>query len=131
VSRDTATQVWTVGHSTHTLEAFVALLLARDIAQVADIRTVPTSRRLPHFDVDALAQSLPEFGVAYVHLARLGGWRHPAAGSPNVAWRNLSFRGYADYAMGEEFAGRTCAASPTGRGTTHGDDAFGGTVVAL
>jgi uncharacterized protein (DUF488 family) len=97
-------KVWTVGHSTHPLDAFVALLVAHDIAQVADIRTVPRSRRHPHFDTDALARSLPERGVAYVHLPRLGGWRHANADSPHDAWRNLSFRGYADYAMGEEFA---------------------------
>jgi uncharacterized protein (DUF488 family) len=97
-------KVWTVGHSTQSLDAFVALLAACDIAQVADIRTVPRSRRQPQFDTDALARSLPERGVAYVHLPRLGGWRHANADSPNDAWRNLSFRGYADYAMGEEFA---------------------------
>jgi uncharacterized protein (DUF488 family) len=97
-------KVWTVGHSTHPLDAFVALLIAHDIAQVADIRTVPRSRRHPHFDSDALARSLPERGVAYVHLSSLGGWRDANSDSPNGAWRNLSFRGYADYAMGEEFA---------------------------
>ena len=97
-------QVWTIGHSTHLLDAFVALLVAHDIAQLADIRTVPKSRRHPHFHTDALARSLPERGVAYAHLPRLGGWRHAAADSPNGAWRNASFRGYADYAMGEEFA---------------------------
>jgi uncharacterized protein (DUF488 family) len=99
-----ATQVWTIGHSTHQIDAFVALLVAHHIAQLADIRTVPKSRRHPHFHTDALARSLPERGVAYAHLPRLGGWRHAAADSPNDAWRNLSFRGYADYAMGEEFA---------------------------
>ena len=97
-------RVWTVGHSTHSIDAFVALLVAHDIAQVADIRTVPKSRRHPHFHTDALARSLPERGLAYVHLLRLGGWRHADAESPNRAWRNLSFRGYADYAMGDEFA---------------------------
>lgn len=97
-------KVWTVGHSTHPLETFVALLVAYDIAQVADIRTVPRSRRHPQFDTDALARSLPERGVAYVHLPRLGGWRHARPDSPNGAWRNPSFRGYADYATGEEFA---------------------------
>jgi uncharacterized protein (DUF488 family) len=95
--------VWTVGHSTHSIDAFVALLVAHEIAQVVDIRTVPKSRRHPHFNADALAASLPERGVAYVHLARLGGWRRAATYSPNAAWRNASFRGYADYAMGEEF----------------------------
>jgi uncharacterized protein (DUF488 family) len=97
-------QVWTIGHSTHLLDAFVALLVAHDIAQLADIRTVPKSRRHPHFHTDTLARSLPERGVSYAHLPRLGGWRHAAADSPNGAWRNASFRGYADYAMGEEFA---------------------------
>jgi uncharacterized protein (DUF488 family) len=96
--------LWTVGHSTHSLDAFVGLLEAHQIAQVADIRTVPRSRRSPQFDTDALAVSLPERGVAYVHLARLGGWRHASSDSPNDAWRNVSFRGYADYAMGEAFA---------------------------
>ncbi len=97
-------KVWSVGHSTHSLNAFVALLVAHDIAQVGDIRAVPRSRRHPHFDTDALARSLPERGVAYVHLPRLGGWRRPKADSRNGAWRNRSFRGYADYAMNEEFA---------------------------
>ena len=97
-------RVWSVGHSTHSVDAFVALLVAYDIAQVADVRTVPKSRHHPHFHTDALARSLPARGVAYVHLPRLGGWRHAAAESPNGAWRNLSFRGYADYAMGDEFA---------------------------
>jgi uncharacterized protein (DUF488 family) len=99
-----AMQVWTIGHSTHPIDAFVALLVAHDIAQVADIRTVPKSRRHPHFHTDALARSLQERGVAYAHLPRLGGWRRPEADSPNGAWRSLSFRGYADYAMGREFA---------------------------
>jgi uncharacterized protein (DUF488 family) len=96
--------VWTVGHSTHSMDALVELLAEHEIAQVADIRTVPRSRRNPHFDTSALAASLPEHGVAYAHVARLGGWRHPRRDSPNGAWRNPSFRGYADYAMGEEFA---------------------------
>jgi uncharacterized protein (DUF488 family) len=97
-------KVWTIGHSTHAPDQFVDLLLARDIAQVADIRTVPKSRRHPHFNADALARSLAERGLAYQHLARLGGWRQADPDSRNGAWRNLSFRGYADYALGEEFA---------------------------
>jgi uncharacterized protein (DUF488 family) len=97
-------KIWTVGHSTHSFDAFVALLARHGIALLADIRSVPKSRRHPHFDTDALARSLPDRGVTYVHLPRLGGWRHPAANSPNGAWRNESFRGYADYAMGDEFA---------------------------
>lgn len=97
-------QVWTIGHSTHAIDAFLALLVSHDIAQVADVRTVPQSRRHPQFRTDALARSLPERGVEYAHLPRLGGWRRASADSSNGAWRNLSFRGYADYAMGDEFA---------------------------
>ena len=97
-------KIWTVGHSTHSFEAFVELLTEHGIALLADIRTVPKSRRHPHFDTDALALSLPDRGLAYVHLPRLGGWRRATADSPNGGWRNKSFRGYADYAMSDEFA---------------------------
>jgi uncharacterized protein (DUF488 family) len=102
VSRGAPT-VWTIGHSTHPFERFVALLVAHEIAQVVDVRRVPKSRRYPHFEGDALSRALPESGVAYVHLPRLGGWRPAREDSPNGAWRNRSFRGYADYAMSEEF----------------------------
>jgi uncharacterized protein (DUF488 family) len=95
--------VWTIGHSTHSFEEFVRLLAMHDISLLADIRTVPKSRRHPHFNAEALAQSLPGRGVTYVELPRLGGWRRPAPDSPNGAWRNLSFRGYADYAMSDDF----------------------------
>ena len=94
----------TVGHSTHTFEAFVQLLAMHDISLLADIRTVPKSRRQPHFHAEALARSLPARGVTYVELPRLGGWRRATSDSPNDAWRNLSFRGYADYAMGGDFS---------------------------
>jgi uncharacterized protein (DUF488 family) len=96
--------VWSVGHSTHTLDRFAELLAAHAIALVADVRTVPSSQRHPQFRSDSLARTLPDRGVAYVHLPQLGGWRRAAADSPNRGWRNLSFRGYADYAMGDEFA---------------------------
>jgi uncharacterized protein (DUF488 family) len=65
---------------------------------------VPKSRRQPHFDAKALALSLPAAGLEYIHVARLGGFRRTAESSPNTGWRNLSFRGYADYALTEEFA---------------------------
>ncbi len=97
-------KIWTVGHSTHSFDEFVALLAQHGITLVADIRAVPKSRRHPHFQADALARNLPDRGVAYRHLPRLGGWRRAEADSPNGAWRNDSFRGYADYAMGSEFA---------------------------
>jgi uncharacterized protein (DUF488 family) len=96
--------VWTVGHSTHALDRFVELLAANGVTGVVDIRSVPRSRRHGHFDTEALARTLPARGVAYTHLARLGGWRRAAATSPNGGWRNRSFRGYADHALTDEFA---------------------------
>ncbi|KGI66882.1 DUF488 domain-containing protein [Mycolicibacterium rufum] len=91
------TTVFTVGHSTRPLDEFVALLRGFDVEVLVDIRTVPKSRRNPQYHQDALAVSLPSAGVQYRHLAGLGGLRRPAKDSPNGAWRNDSFRGYADY----------------------------------
>ena len=89
--------VYTIGHSTRTLDAFLALLHAHQISQLADVRTVPKSRRHPHFAGEALARTLPEAGIAYRHLAALGGLRKPRNDSRNTAWRHESFRGYADH----------------------------------
>ncbi len=100
-SSNAALRIFTVGHSTRSLDEFVALLAAHGIRQVADIRTIPRSRRHPHFSADALRASLPARGIAYAHFPGLGGLRHPRRDSPNSAWRNESFRGYADY-MGTE-----------------------------
>jgi len=88
---------FTIGHSTRTLEEFIALLRAHGVTQLADVRTVPKSRRHPHFAGEALARSLPDAGVAYRHFAGLGGLRTPRRDSRNTAWRHDSFRGYADY----------------------------------
>jgi uncharacterized protein (DUF488 family) len=89
--------VFTVGHSTLSIEDFAALLAAYGIETVADIRTVPRSRRNPQFNADALPESLAAHGVAYVGLPGLGGLRKTSKDSPNKGWRNDSFRGYADY----------------------------------
>ena len=97
-------KVWSIGHSTRGLEEFVGILVGHGIAMLADVRTVPKSRRHPHFHTDALARSLPEHGIGYLHLPGLGGFRRPREDSPNGAWRNDSFRGYADYAMTDDFA---------------------------
>ena len=109
-------KLWTVGHSTHSFDAFVALLTTHGIALLADVRSVPKSRRHPHFDTDALARSLPERGMAYVHLPRLGGWRRAAADSPNAGWRNDSFV-YAEYAMAtlpkDWLSSAACRAKPS------------------
>ena len=97
--------VWSIGHSTHSFETFVALLAANGTEQLVDVRHVPKSRRHPQFHTDSLARELPPAGIAYVHLADLGGWRKAAPDSPNGGWRNDSFRGYADYTATEGFAG--------------------------
>jgi uncharacterized protein (DUF488 family) len=89
--------IYTIGHSTRTLDDFLALLHAHQISQLADVRTVPKSRRHPHFAGEALARTLPEAGIAYRHLAALGGLRKPRKDSRNTAWRHESFRGYADH----------------------------------
>lgn len=96
--------VLTIGHSTLPIEAFVALLRANEVDCLLDIRTVPKSRHNPQFHQDKLPGSLGEAGIAYRHLPGLGGLRRPRPDSPNAAWRNTSFRGYADYMQTEEFA---------------------------
>ncbi len=95
--------VFTVGHSTLPIERFLSLLAAYGIEQLADVRTVPRSRRNPQFNADALRESLKAAGISYVPLAELGGLRKPRPDSPNSGWRNASFRGYADYMQTEEF----------------------------
>ena len=89
--------VLTVGHSTRSLDELVALLQEHGVEAVADVRTAPGSRRLPHFSRPALAALLPPRGLDYVHLPELGGFRRPRPDSPNDGWQNRSFRGYADY----------------------------------
>ena len=96
--------VYTVGHSTRSIEALVALLSAHGVAQLVDVRTIPRSRRHPHFNRDALSGSLPAAGIAYVHMPGLGGLRKPRVDSVNTAWRNAGFAGYADYMQTPEFA---------------------------
>lgn len=96
--------IHTIGHSTRPFDEFVAVLRAYDIEVVADVRTVPKSRRNPQFHIDSLSQALPAAGIDYVHLKALGGLRHTRPDSPNGGWRNESFRGYADYLQTPEFA---------------------------
>jgi uncharacterized protein (DUF488 family) len=96
-------RVLAIGHSTRPLEELVELLRASGAVTLADIRSIPRSRRNPQFSTDALAQALPREGIRYTHLGRLGGLRHARKDSPNGAWRNASFRGYADYMLTGEF----------------------------
>jgi uncharacterized protein (DUF488 family) len=96
--------IYTVGHSTRTLDEFVALLGVHGVKRLADIRTIPRSRRHPHFAGDALAVSLPAAGMAYRHFPELGGLRRPRRDSPHTGWRHPGFRGYADHMGTAEFA---------------------------
>ena len=89
--------VLTLGHSTRPIDEFLALLQAHGVTQLVDVRTVPHSRRNPQYDTVALARSLRAAGIGYVHAPGLGGFRRTTPDSPNAGWRNLSFRGYADY----------------------------------
>jgi uncharacterized protein (DUF488 family) len=95
--------VFTVGHATRSTEDFVALLKAHGIQLLVDVRTVPRSRHNPQFNRDTLPDTLQSAGIAYLHLAELGGLRKPRSDSTNTGWRNLSFRGYADYMQTPEF----------------------------
>ena len=95
--------VWTIGHSTRSIDEFIAILKSFSIETLVDVRSFPGSRRYPHFNREALAASLREAGVAYVHLKELGGRRRARRDSLNMAWRNESFRGYADYMETDAF----------------------------
>ena len=99
-----ARRIWTIGHSTRTGDEFLELLQANSITGLADVRTIPRSRRHPHFGRDALQVHLNAAGVEYRHFPQLGGLRKPRRDSPNGAWRNEAFRGYADHMLTLEFA---------------------------
>lgn len=95
--------VFTIGHSTRSLDELVELLRANDIELVVDVRTAPGSRRVPHFAKSSLGAQLPLRGIEYIHLPELGGLRKATSGSANAGWRNASFRAYADYMQTEAF----------------------------
>jgi uncharacterized protein (DUF488 family) len=97
--------IWTVGHSTRSLEELIALLAGAEggIQTLVDVRTVPRSRRLPHFNRQALAEQLPPHGIEYIHMPELGGFRHASPASTNTGWHNASFRGFADYMQTDAF----------------------------
>ena len=89
--------VCTVGHSTRTLHDLAVLVLAHGVTTIADVRTVPRSRRHPQFNRESLPEALAAYQLSYVHLPGLGGLRRPRPDSPNTAWDHASFRGYADH----------------------------------
>lgn len=96
--------IYTIGHSTHPQQEFIDLLKSYDIEQLVDIRTVPKSRHNPQFWYDKMQQYLPKAGIEYIYMKELGGLRPKAKVSTNGAWRNASFRNYADYMQTDEFA---------------------------
>lgn len=100
---DTEKIIWTIGHSTHTLEELVEMLNSFQIKMLLDIRSYPGSRKYPHFNKEALEVSIPEHHIQYLHLRKLGGRRKPNKDSKNIAWRHLAFRAYADYMETKEF----------------------------
>jgi uncharacterized protein (DUF488 family) len=102
-SQNMPLSLWTLGHSTRPLDEFIGLLHAHQISLLVDVRIVPRSRYNPQFNRDTLAQSLPNTGLQYRHLPKLGGLRKPKIDSLNDGWRNASFRGYADYVQTDEF----------------------------
>jgi uncharacterized protein (DUF488 family) len=97
--------IYTIGHSTHSMEDFLALLAMHRIRQLADVRTVPRSRRHPQFEKEALAAALGAEGIEYRHFPALGGLRKPRKDSTNTAWQHPAFRGYADYMQTSSFRG--------------------------
>ena len=96
-------RIWTIGHSTRSIDDFVSLLEQNGIKLLADVRSLPGSKRYPQFNKETLAESLSARGIRYEHFPELGGRRKPKADSRNTAWRNASFRGYADYMETEQF----------------------------
>jgi uncharacterized protein (DUF488 family) len=96
-------RIYTIGHSTRPLDELIGLFRDHGVKRLADIRRFPGSRRYPHFSRESLANSLPKAGIEYVHVVELGGRRDALPDSPNTAWRNDQFRGYADHMSTAEF----------------------------
>jgi uncharacterized protein (DUF488 family) len=95
--------LWTIGHSTLSIEDFIGKLKSFEIQVLADVRSYPGSRRYPHFNREQLSASLTDAHIRYEHFPELGGRRRARPDSLNMTWRNESFRGYADYMETNEF----------------------------
>jgi uncharacterized protein (DUF488 family) len=96
--------IFTVGHSTRQIDEFVGLLQMHGIKEVVDVRSIPMSRHNPQFNGESLKESLKQNKIRYKHLTKLGGLRHSKKDSMNLGWRNVSFRGFADYMATPEFS---------------------------
>jgi uncharacterized protein (DUF488 family) len=95
--------VLTIGHSTRTFEEFIDLLKVYGVTLVVDVRSFPYSRHNPQFNKEAMPDDLKQFGIKYIHIPDIGGFRRPKLKSVNLAWENSGFRGYADYMQTKEF----------------------------
>lgn len=95
--------IWTIGHSTRTFEVLVEMLRSFNIEMLADIRSYPGSRKFPQFNKEILEKTVPEKGIEYIHIKKLGGRRKVNPDSKNTSWRVLAFRAYADYMETDEF----------------------------
>lgn len=102
--KKSAPSIYTIGHSTRTLDELVSLLRAHGIDRLIDVRTVPRSRHNPQFNRETLSKSLRNRRLSYRHMKSLGGLRHARRDSINMGWRNASFRGFADYMQTPEFS---------------------------
>ena len=96
-------KIFTIGHSTHPIDQFIKILQAYQIELLIDVRTIPKSRHNPQFNENELKFKLEQSGIDYIRLEALGGLRHTSKDSINTAWRNSSFRGFADYMQTQEF----------------------------
>ncbi len=103
MAKESELTLFTIGHSTRTLKEFVGLLKTYNITLLVDVRTVPRSRHNPQFNKETLPGSLKASGVKYIHMPEIGGLRRPQRDSVNLAWKNMGFRGYADYMQTKDF----------------------------
>jgi uncharacterized protein (DUF488 family) len=95
--------IWTIGHSTRDIEEFLEILQSFSLTSLVDVRHYPGSKRYPHFNKDQLSDFLNSNSIHYYHIVELGGRRKPGPDSPNNAWKNDAFRGYADYMETDSF----------------------------
>jgi uncharacterized protein (DUF488 family) len=102
-SGEKGTVLYTIGHSTHPIAEFIGILKTYEIHLLVDVRTIPKSRHNPQFNSEELSESLRKERIGYLLMKGLGGLRHALKDSPNTAWRNASFRGFADYMQTEDF----------------------------
>ncbi len=100
----TKPSIFTVGHSTRSIDEFIELLKVYGVKEVIDVRSIPRSRHNPQFNEDVLKQSLRLAHIRYKHLNMLGGLRHTKVRSTNLGWHNVSFRGFADYMLTDDFS---------------------------